>query len=322
MSQDNTAAPAEAQVDSLEAQVQEVEQSIDGTNSEATETEETVEVEAKDSPKEEIKAQIQEMKKKLKLKVDGREIEEEIDLNNEEYLREMLQKGKSADSKFQKASQIEKQMNQLIKLFKENPEEALLKMGHDPDKLMEQRIERRIKEMEMSPEQKKLAEMERQLAEKESKLKQIEQERHEAEKARMQEEFSRKLDTEITEALSTSKLPKSPYVLNRLANTMLDAMKMGYEDVSAKDILPIIEKQINTEIQEMFSAMPEEVIEAMLGQNVTEKLRKHRLSKMKKAPETASSVKATGKSEEKAKTVEKEAKKIDAREFFKNFGNY
>lgn len=318
MSQDtNTAAPA----DTLEAQVQEVEQTIDGTEPETTE--ETVEADsaATETPKEEIKAQIQEMKKKLKLKVDGREIEEEIDFNNEDSLREMLQKGKSADSKFQKASQMEKQMNQLIKLFQEDPESALIKMGHDPDKLMEQRIEKRIKEMEMSPEQKKIAEMEARLADRENKLKQIEQEKHEAEKARMQEEFSRKLDTEITEALSTSRLPKSPYVLNRLANTMLDAMKMGYEDVSAKDVLPIIEKQINSEIQEMFSAMPEEVIEAMLGQNVTEKLRKHRLAKMRKAPETASAVKATGKSEEKAKTTEKEVKKIDAKDFFKTFGN-
>lgn len=318
MSQDtNTAAPA----DTLEAQVQEVEQTIDGTEPETTE--ETVEADgAAETPKEEVKAQIQEMKKRLKLKVDGREIEEEIDFNNEDSLREMLQKGKSADSKFQKASQMEKQMNQLIRLFQEDPEAALVKMGHDPDKLMEQRIEKRIKEMEMSPEQKKIAEMEARLADRENKLKQIEQEKHEAEKARMQEEFSRKLDTEITEALSTSRLPKSPYVLNRLANTMLDAMKMGYEDVSAKDVLPIIEKQINSEIQEMFSAMPEEVIEAMLGQNVTEKLRKHRLAKMRKAPETASAVKATGKSEEKSKTTEKEVKKIDAKDFFKNFGNY
>lgn len=323
MSQDtNTAAPAEAQVDSLEAHVQEVEQSIDGKAPEAVETEEAEEVEAVEPTKEETKAQIQEMKKRLKLKVDGREVEEEIDLNNEDYLREMLQKGKSADSKFQKAAAIEKQMQQLIKLFKENPEEALLKMGHDPDKLMEQRIERRIKEMEMSPEQKKLAEMERQLKEKEDKLKQIEQEKHESEKARLQEEFSRKLDVEITEALSSSKLPKSPYVLNRLASTMLEAMKMGYEDVSAKDVLPIIEKQINTEIQEMFSAMPEEVIEAMLGQNVTEKLRKHRLAKMKKAPETANSVKATGKAEEKAKTKDVEKKPVDAKDFWKTFGNF
>lgn len=318
MSDTNSAAPAEAQVDSLESQVQEVEQTIDGDNAE-----EVVEAEAapaQEPTKEEVKAQIQEMKKKLKLKVDGREIEEEIDLNNEDYLREMLQKGKSADSKFQKASQMEKEMRQLIKLFQEDPETALMKMGHDPDALMEKRIERRIKEMEMSPEQKKLAELEAQLKEKETKLKEIEEQKQEAEKARIQEEFSRKLDIEITDALKSSKLPKSPYVIQRLANTMIQAVQMGYEDVSASDVLPIIEKQIQAEIQDMFGAMPEDVIEAMLGQNVSEKLRKHRLAKMKKAPETTSSVKATGKSEEKAKTSQKEPVKVDAKNFWKNFG--
>lgn len=310
----NTAAPA----DNIESQVSEVEETIPETE-EASAEDTTIDPVA---PKveEPTKAQVQEMKRRLKLKVDGREIEEEVDLNNEDYLREMLQKGKSADSKFQKASKIEKDMKDLIKLFQEDPYEALVKMGHDPDVLAEKRIEQKIKEMEKSPEQLQLEKLQKELEKKDKVLKQIEQEKLEAEKAKVYEEFSRQLDTEITDALSSSTLPKSPYVVSRLAQTMMDAIGMGYADVRPQDILPVVEKQIRSEIQQMFGVMPEDVIEEMLGKDVSEKLRKSRLKKMKSAPETANAIKATGKAEEKVKSSEKT--KVNAIDFWKKFGDY
>ena len=327
MSQDNTTASAattqEAPASTPEQSVQEVMETIDSANGvDQTEEQETQETEQ--TPEEQEKAEkaaVQEMKKRLKLKVDGREVEEEIDFNNEDYLREMLQKGKSADSKFQKASQMEKEMKQLIKLFQEDPYEALMRMGHDPDLLAEKRIEQKIKELEKSPEQIEREKLQKEL-EKERKIREkLEQEKLDAEKARVAAEYSRKLDTEITEALASSKLPKSPYVVKRLAENLMQAMRMGYDDVSVKDVLPVVEKQIHGEIQQMFGAMPEDVIEQILGQDVSDKLRKRRLNKMKAAPE--STVKATGTAETKAKAAASEKPKpIDPKDFWKKLGDY
>lgn len=318
MSQENTAAPAAAQeTQTPEQSTQEVLDTVDAANAEGQDDVEEV---VEETPVEPTKAQVQEMKKRLKLKVDGREIEEEIDLNNEDYLREMLQKGKSADSKFQKASKIEKEMKELIKLFQEDPYEALVKMGHDPDVLAEKRIEQKIKELEKSPEQIQMEKFQKEL-EKERKLREkLENEKLEAEKARVQEEYSRKLDTEITEALSSSKLPKSPYVVKRLAENLMQAMQMGYEDVSVKDVLPVVEKQIHSEIQQMFGAMPEDVIEQILGKDVSDKLRKRRINKMK-ATETAAAIKETGKAEQVKKSAESEPTKINPKDFWSKLGN-
>ena len=70
----------------------------------------------------------------------------------------------------------------------------------------------------------------------------------------------------------------------------------------------------------MFGAMPEDVIERVLGDDVSNKLRKRRLSKMKKAPQTASQIKATGNAEiKKAKAeAEKDQKPLSAKDFFRN----
>ena len=68
--------------------------------------------------------------------------------------------------------------------------------------------------------------------------------------------------------------------------------------------------------------MPEDIIEKVLGNDVSNKLRKRRLSKAKKVPETASSVKATGKSEINATRPKEPSKPKSAKDFFSDVGDY
>jgi len=288
---------------------------------EATDSELADIVGDEDATDEEVAEAQQEIAKRLQMKINGKE--EEFDLSNDEHierLRDMAQKGEGADQKFQEAAKMRKQMEQFAKLMQDDPIAALQRLGHDPDAIAEMHMQKRLEEMQKSPEQIEREKLQKELEDIKKEKERLENERLEAEKKVAQEAYSRKLDTEITDALSNSELPKSPYVVKRLAEYMMLGLKKNPK-FEVKDAVPLVEKQIKREIQEMFEAMPEEIVEKVLGQNVSNKLRKRRLSKMKKAPETAAQVKQTGKAEIKKTEAVQEKKPISAKDFFNDFGD-
>jgi hypothetical protein len=294
--------------------------SVDTEEASTEELEEVVG--SKDATAAEKKEAAIELKKRMKFRVNGREVEKEIDLSDEESLQELLQKGFAADERFQSASAMEKRMRQFAELMQNDPYEALIAAGHDPDKLTEAYMKKRVEELSKSPEQLKLEQLQKEIEKERKERQRLEEEKLTAEQAKVESEYSRQLDEEITSALATSELPKSAYVVKRIAENLMIGIEQGNEDIQVQDVLPLVEKQIREEIQQMLQVMPEEVIERFLGDNVTGKLRKRRLAQAKasKAPETASSVKATGQTEiNKTKAKESEAKPVKAADFFKNF---
>jgi len=300
---------------------EEVEASDEGIEaSDATEEELAEVIGDEDASEEEVQEAAFELKRRMTFKVNGKDVEKDIDLSDIEAIQELLQKGFAADEKFQQSSATEKKMKQLAQSLQDDPMKALKAAGLDPDKVAETYMEKRIKDLQKSPEQKQLEDLQKQVEEERHLREALEQEKVSAEQSRAQEEYSRHLDTEITDALDSSTLPKSPYVVKRIAENLMIALEQGNEDVAVKDILPVVEKQINGELRQMFEAMPEDVIEKILGNDVSSRLRKRRIKKMKKTPEGAANVKPTGQSETKkaAKDKEVEAKK-SAADFFKNF---
>lgn len=335
MSEANTG--AEAPVDSPEASADAVVDSIDaanGSNPGNVDVSEGVDVEAasdselqdviddENASDEEVLEAKEELAKRVSLKVNGKE--EEFDLGNDDHierLREMAQKGEGADQKFQEAAKMRKQMEEFAKLMQDDPIAALMKLGHDPDKIAEMHMKKRIEDLSKSPEQIEREKLQKELEDIRKEKQRLEDEKHEAEQSRIQEEYSRKLDVEITEALDTSELPKSPYVVKRIAENLMLGIEKN-PDISVADVLPVVEKQIKGEIRQMFEALPEEIVEKILGDTVSNKLRKRRLNKMKQAPQTASQVKPTGQAEIKKAEAEaaKEQKVKAAKDFFKDIG--
>lgn len=333
MSQENTAPVSEEStpedsasevLDSIdqgngEAHVDEgTEDSIDAA--EATDDELAEVVDSDDATEEEKAEAEQELHKRLKLKIYGQETE--FDLGNDDHierLKELAQKGEGADQKFQKASEIEKNMRRFAELIQKDPLKALEAAGHNLDELADSHMQKRIADMEKSPEQKRLEELEAMVEQERQKNEELERTRQEAEQSRAQEEYSRQLDDEITGALEDSDLPKSAYVVKRIAENLMLAMDQGYEDVTVDQILPIVQDQIHGEIRQMFEAMPEDVIEKTLGNSVSDKLRKRRISRQRKTQTKAAHVKATGKSEINRSKAEKTAKPLAAKDFWKNF---
>lgn len=302
----DTQAPA-----STEAQAPET--PVDVAEKEATELDAAeAELETKEEAKENEPKK--EEKKKWSLKVDGKQ----VDLESEEDLVKHAQMGLSAQEKWQAAAQIQKEVQEFVSLLQKNPTEALTTMGFDVDKLAEDHIARRIEEMQKSPEQLEREKIQKELEQMKKEKEEMETKARDAEMARLQEQYAVQIENEITDALTTNNsLPKSPYVVKRIADMMLLALNNGHGEVSVADVLPIVEKDIKGEIQEMFSAMPEELVEAVIGKEVFNRVRKKRLSRVK-APTTASTIKSTGADLKAQEAEDKAKKKQTIKEFFRN----
>lgn len=265
------------------------------------------------------KAQAQSLKKKLMLKVDGQEIEEEIDFSDDENLKKHFQKSKAFDKRAQEFQTYKAQVDQLLKMLEEDPESVLEKMGKNVDELAEKRLTRKVEEMKKSPEQIEREKMEQELKELRDAKKKADDDRKSAELERMRNEQAQQIETDISSALDSTKsiLPKkNPLVLQRITSTMLMAMKNGYPNVTAKDVIPLVEKQWKQELNDFFNVLPEDTLEMLVGKNNFDRVRKTRVAQQKAKTQTAKqSVQDTG---SKIETDEKPKQPKRMRDFFRD----
>lgn len=316
----NTAAPATAQTSTNTAPVTNTGATTEIGESDVQEI--LAEERAQQQPgtqAEAKKEEVKELKKKLKLKVHGKEIEKEIDFMNEKELKQLLEKAYGADQTFQESAKVKKQMQAIAELIQRDPFALLKEVGYDPDELTAKYMEDRLKEMEKSPEQKERDELQRQLETERQRRESLENEKREAEEARIRDSYMRDMDDQITDALSTSELPKSPYVVKRIAEYLSIGLEQG-KQLQVKDVVPLVQKSIKNEIREMFEAFPEDVIEGFLGENVLGKMKKRRLAKMKEV-QSPSSIKSTGESEiAKVQAKSEPVKKVNPKDFWNKIG--
>lgn len=257
------------------------------------------------------------LRKKFQLKVNNKVKDVEIDLGNEEEVKKYLQKAIAADEKFQEAAMTKKQMEALVMALKTNPLAVLShpELGVNVKQLAEMILAKEIEEAQKSPEQKRIEELERALKEKEEKERLLEEQRRAAEIERMEQEIAINLDKEITEALKNSSLPKSPYVVKRIADAMYSAIEMGYTDIPVSKIIPFVEQQIYGELQQLFDSSPEDILPSLLerfaGKKNLERYRKSILSKIKAKPIEKPKIEDTG--AKSAEVEEKDKKVLDVK---------
>ena len=192
------------------------------------------------------KAEATALKKKLKLKVDGQEFEEEVDFNDEDSLRRHLQKSKAFDKRMQEFSGYKQQVDMILEMLENDPEGLLEKMGKNVDELAESRLRRRVEELKKSPEQLEKERMAKELQELREEKKRIQEEKEMAEMEKMRNQHAIQIQNDIKEALDAQNtvLPKrNPTIIARIGQAMFLAMKNGYPEVTAKDVIPFVEKQ-------------------------------------------------------------------------------
>jgi len=312
-----SAAPASTGAESTGAESQEL--AAEGTEG-------IIEDDASDVLAEEAKATeeaLKNLKRKYNVKANGKSREIELDLSNDKQIQEYLSKAAAADEKFEEAANMRKAVEELVRELKSNPKAILShpSIGLDLKTFAQSIMDQELEDMSKTPEQKRIEEMEQKLKQYEEDKKKLEEEKTTAERARIQEEQFQKLDEQITDALSKSELPKSPYVLKRIADTMIEAVNLGYTDVSVEQILPYVEQQIVGEINRLFEEAPSatagKLMEKLVGKKNLDSYRKARVSKAKTTA-SASTVKDSGAS---SKTAEKkeDVKPVRFKDMFGRF---
>lgn len=269
------------------------------------------------------KVEAKKMIKSLKLKVDGQEYSENLPFEiedtpaNREYMSKQLQMSKVAQKRMGEKAQLEKEVTQFIELMKKDPRKALNNFGVDVKKLAAEVVEEEIANSQKSPEQLQIEQYQRELEEIKERQKQEKEEYTKKEFERAQEQAYISYENQMSEALESSELPKSPYVVKKMADYMLLGIQNGI-DVTAKDVLPLVQEEIINDIKAMAQAMPVEALEKLFGGDIMKKIRKSNVAKAKSggaAVGAKASIKDVGivKQEEPKTPVKKQTIK----EFFK-----
>lgn len=250
------------------------------------------EIEGKENSKEKKELSNSEksaLKKKLQLKVYGKEIEDELDWNDEDGIKKRLQKAHAFDQVSQQFSQLKGEIQKFVEDLRSNPTSVLSDLGLNFDELAENHIRQIVDESKKSPEQLAQEKMEKELKELKAEKEKILKEKQESELERLRNEHASMIEADITDALEKTEtvLPKkNPWVLRKVAETMLVAMKNGYPNVKASEVIPFVENQFKKDLQSMFDVFPEELIENIVGKNNMDRVRKRRLPKQSKKVNT------------------------------------
>jgi len=268
------------------------------------------------SEKAQAKKELEKAKHIYKIKVDG--VEEEWSGTEEDVKRE-IQLAKKARKEIQASSEMKKEIGEFLAALKADPRKVLADPALNVDMLemakaiINEQIENDLK----SPEQ-----LEREKLEKE--LEQLRRERKDEDSARQQAEYQRlvkhhetEIEERMMEALDTSGLPASPYILKRAADVMLSALQTG-KDISPKQAVNIVKREMNKDIKDMFSASPEDLLEELLGSENLKRLNKRKLEKIKKPIITANQIRDNGGSPKKEERQGLAPKRMTINDWLKN----
>lgn len=230
------------------------------------------------------KQEAKDLKKTFKLKVDGQEFEDTIDLSDEKEVIKRLQMAKAFEKRGGEFTKARAEMEAFIKEIESDPEAYFAKRGVDLDKYAVERLEKKVAELQKTPEQKEKEAFQ-------AELEQLRKEKAEAQKEkesialeRARDEQGKIISDEITKAIEStgSRLPdKDPYTLQRLSAYMLSQMSEGNVGVTVEQAVKALESDMRKDLPALFSRMSEEDIIEFMGQDNFDRARKKMLSNKK-----------------------------------------
>lgn len=281
MSEIESAAPAVSEAP--ESPAQSAEQDIlESKPGKAESSSETL-AKAPEAPKEEPKKS---NKKSLKLKVDGKDIIEELDLDDEEGLKKHLQMSKVANKRMSEFADLQKQVDELLNFAKSNPRGLLKELGVNEEEFAENILKEAIEQSKKSPDQIEREKLQAELQALKKDKEDLEAARKKAEMDAMVSEASKQIEDEMISALDNAKLPNSPYIVKRTADYMHLALSQGL-DLSAADIIPLVQQELRGDMKSMIAAMGDEVLEEYVGRDRLGNYRKKVIQAAKQAAQTA-----------------------------------
>lgn len=255
------------------------------------------------------KKEIQKRIEKFKLKIDGEEEDFELDLEDREAIKKHLQLSKVSQKRMQESSEIRKAAEEFITALQKDPRKIMKELGVNEKELAQMIMNEELADLEKTPEQREIEKLQRQLAEIEEKKKTDEENRKKSDFERMKQEAEQKIETDISAALQMGGVAKTPYTVRKMAELMYVALENDI-DLKPQDVVPLVRKQMEADIRELFSATSDDQLEEFLKDQMP-RIRKRNVAKAKAAP--AATVKETSAAQPK----KEEIKKISISDFLK-----
>lgn len=246
-----------------------------------------------DKQKADAKKELDKVKKKFKLKVDGKEMDWE---GTDEDIQRELQLSAKARKEIQSSTELKKELARFLDVLKKDPERALSDpaIGLDVVEFAKNILNKKLEDELKSPEQIEKEKLQREVEELRAKMKEEDEQRKTQEYERLVNEAERDLEEKVQEAIESSGLPKSPYVLKRMADVMLSALE-NQKQISPKQAMAIVKKEMHKDMKDFFGASPEDLLEELLGSENIKRLNKRQLAKVKALQaQTANSIKDSG----------------------------
>lgn len=245
--------------------------------------------------------------KSLKIKVDNQEYDEalpfEIDESNKEqveYMKRHLQMSKAASKRMQEASLTKKQAQDFVQMLQEDPMRVFSDpriMGEEKFRaLAEKYLTKKIQEQSLTPEQRKRIEMEEKLRGYEEGEKNQKAEAEQKQIQQLEQHYAQEYQKTIVTALQSSNLPKNPFTVKRMAELMSKNIKHGLE-LEPNQLAQLVKEDYQKELVSLIGGSDPDQIISMFGEEMTNKIRKADLAKLKASQSTPGQPKkATGQS--------------------------
>lgn len=256
------------------------------------------------------KAQAAKTLKSLKFKYDGKEYEESLPFEipdtkeAREYMQNKLSKDRLGTAKAQESANQQKMMQQFFSDLRKDPRKVLSdpNVGVDLKKIAVQLIEEEIENSKKSPDQLEREKLQKELQSIKEEREREKEDFNTRELARLEQQEYERYDNLITQAIDKTDLPKSPYIVKKMADYMLLGLQNNI-DVAPEDVLPLVREEMQNDLRDMFAVMPEEVIESIVGKDVINRIRKKNLQKAKAGPVAAVQQISKAKSTDTGKTA-------------------
>jgi hypothetical protein len=305
-----------------DSELEALEQEFDGQESSTKEASSS----SKEAPKSEVKAADKAAKQegakkvsddKYKIKVDG----EDIELSRDELVK-YAQMGRAGQKKMQEAAQVRQEAIHLVEMLRSNPravlsDPAILGSEEAVLKFAQEILANKFEEEQKDPSVLRAEKAEKELEELRKEKKTSEERRQQEEYQRMVQQEEAQLENQITDAFESSGLPKSPFVLKRLADVMISAAESD-KNITPKMALNIVKREMQKDLKEYFDMTPEDALEELLNADKVKNLRKRQLSKLKaSASAAAPSLSEIRESAKPLEKTEEAPKKTSMRDFLR-----
>lgn len=218
-------------------------------------------------------------KKKFKYKADGAEVEEELD---DAEIGNRLSLAKAAQKRMQEASNVQKQTRAFYEALQKDPLSVLTDpkvMGSEKfQQLAEKFLSQKLAEQMLTPEERAMRDKEERLAKYEQEEAKRNEEANQAKAQQLEAHYAKQYEQTIMTALQTSNLPKNPFTVKRMAELMQKNIQHGL-DLEPQALAQLVKEDYQSELRQLINGAEPEAILGMFGEDISNKIRKHDLSK-------------------------------------------